>query len=350
MGPGGGNPPVLAEVRRGGAVESLHRGAVVATDAAGRVLAACGDPTLRAFARSALKPVQALPLVADGGTRCFELTRSELAVICASHAGEAMHVAAVRSILRKVDLDEQALQCGGHWPLHQPTAEAMRARGEAPGPIHDNCSGKHAGMLALARLHGWDPATYRRPDHPVQQRIREAVVALCGSSEAVATPRTDGCGVPTYYLSLQNLATAFARLAAPEVLPLPWSDAARCVVGAMTAFPEMVGGTGRLDSVLMGVGEGRLVVKGGAEAIVAVAAPPRRLGLALKIEDGSARAVAPVLIEVLRQLALLSEDDIRILAPLHRPAVLDRRNARVGEIVAVLHLESPLGLEPSPTS
>ena len=332
------SPPVLAEVRRGGAVESVHRGAVVAVDAAGRVLAACGDPALRAFARSALKPVQALPLVADGGMARFELTRSELAVICASHAGEAMHVAAVRSILRKVDLDERALQCGGHWPLHQPTAEAMRARGEAPSPLHDNCSGKHAGMLALARLHGWDPATYRRLDHPVQQRIREAVVALTGSPEAVAAPQTDGCGVPTYHLALLDLAAAFARLAAPEVLSPPWGDAARCVVGAMTAFPEMVGGTGRLDTVLMGVGEGHLVVKGGAEAIAAVAAPSRRVGMALKIEDGSARAVAPVLIEALRQLALLSEDDVRILAPLHRPAVLDRQGTRVGEIVPVLRL------------
>ena len=331
--------PVLAEVRRGGAVESVHRGGVVAADASGQIVAACGDPDLRSFTRSSIKPIQALPLVADGGLVQFELSRSELAVICGSHTGEPMHVAAVRSILRKIDLDEHALQCAGDWPYHQPTADAMRARGEAPGPIHDNCSGKHAGMLALARLHGWEHAAYRQIDHPVQQRIREALVALTASPAAVATPRIDGCGVPTYHVTLRDLAAAFTRLAAPNVLPPPWRDAARSVVGAMTGFPEMVAGTDRLETVVMGVADGRLVVKGGAEAIVGVGAPQRRLGLALKIEDGGARAVGPVLIEALRQLAFLSEDDVHVLAPLHHPPVLDRQGSQVGEIASVFRLQ-----------
>jgi L-asparaginase II len=312
--------PVLAEVRRGGAVESVHRGGVVAADASGQIVAACGDPDLRSFTRSSIKPIQALPLVADGGLAQFELSRSELAVICGSHTGEPMHVAAVRSILRKIDLDEHALQCAGHWPYHQPTADAMRARGEAPGPIHDNCSGKHAGMLALARLHGWEHAAYRQIDHPVQQRIREALVALTASPAAVATPRIDGCGVPTYHVTLRDLAAAFTRLAAPNVLPPPWRDAARSVVGAITGFPEMVAGTDRLETVVMGVAGGRL-------------------GLALKIEDGGARAVGPVLIEALRQLAFLSEDDVHVLAPLHHPPVLDRQGSQVGEIVSVFRLQ-----------
>jgi L-asparaginase II len=331
--------PLLAEVRRGGAVESAHHGAVVAVDPAGRVVALCGDPSLRSFARSSLKPLQALPLVADGAVARFELTRSELAVICGSHSGEAMHLAAVRSVLRKIDLEERALQCAGHWPFHQPTADAMRARGEVPGPIHDNCSGKHAGMLALARRHGWDPETYRRLEHPVQERIREAVTVLVGTPEAVNTPRIDGCGVPTYHMTLRQLAAAFARLAAPESLPPPWDAAARDVVAAMVAFPEMVAGTDRLDSVVMGVAEGRLAVKGGAEAIVAVAAPRQQLGLVLKVEDGAARAVGPVLIEALRQLGLLSEGDTRVLAPLHHPPVLDRQASPVGEILPVLRLQ-----------
>ncbi len=330
--------PVLAEVRRGGAVESVHRGAVVAVDATGRIVAACGEADLRSFTRSSIKPLQALPLVADGGLARFELSRSELAVICGSHAGEPMHVAAVRSILRKIDLDERALQCAGHWPFHQPTADAMRAAGETPGPVHDNCSGKHAGMLALARLHGWDHTTYRRIDHPVQQRIREAMIALSGRPDVV-TAGIDGCGVPTYHVPLRDLAVIFARLASPQDLPPPWRDAARGVVAAMTGFPEMVAGTDRLDTVLMGVADGRLLVKGGAEAVVGVGAPPRRLGLALKIEDGSARAIGPVLIEALRQLALLGEDDVHVLAPLHHPPVRDRQGSQVGEVVPVFHLE-----------
>lgn len=329
---------VLAEVHRGAATESVHRGAVAVVDAAGRIVASCGDVTLRTYTRSSIKPLQAAVLVADGGVARFALTRSELAVICGSHSGEAMHLAAVRSILAKADLDEDALQCGGQWPLHQPTAEGMRARREAPRPIHDNCSGKHAGMLALARLHGWDPHTYRRADHPVQQRIREALTAFTGSDAAVAVSGIDGCGVPTYHMALAELATAFARLAAPDVLAEPWREAAPAVVAAMTAFPEMVAGTDRLDTVLMGLGEGRLLVKGGAEAVAAAAAVRRGLGVAVKIEDGGPRAVGPVLIEVLRQFGLLSEDDVRVLAPLHHPPVFDRQGLQVGAIVPVFRL------------
>lgn len=332
------NPPVLAEVRRGGAVESLHRGAVVAVTPDGEIAAAYGDPASRSFARSALKPVQALPLVADGAVARFELTRSELAVICGSHSGEPMHLVAVRSILQKIGRDETALQCGGQWPVHESTAAAMRARGEAPRPIHDNCSGKHAGMLALAQLHGWDHAAYRRFDHPVQQRIREALVIVTGRAEAAATAGTDGCGVPTYHLRLHDLALAFARLAAPGTLPAPWREAAATVAGAMTGFPEMVAGTDRLDTVLMGVGGGRVISKGGGEAIIAVAAPRRALGVAAKIEDGSARAVGPVIVEALRQLGILSSDDVRVLAPLHHPPVLDRQGHQVGEIIPTLEL------------
>ena len=331
-------PPVLAEVRRTRVVESLHRGAVVAVTPDGRIAAACGDPALRSFARSALKPVQALPLVADGALARFELTRSELAVICGSHSGEPMHLVAVRSILQKIGLDEHALQCGGQWPLHEPTAAAMRARGEAPRAIHDNCSGKHAGMLALARLHGWDHTTYRGFDHPVQQRIRQALAIVTDQADAAAVYGIDGCGVPTYHLRLQDLAVAFARLGAPGTLPAPWREAAATVTGAMIAFPEMVAGTDRLDAVLMGVAGGRLVSKGGGEAVIAAAAPRRGLGIAAKIEDGGSRAIGPVIVEALRQLGILNADDVRVLARLHHPPVLDRQGHQVGEIVPTLEL------------
>ncbi len=329
--------PVLAEVRRGGALESAHRGGVVAVDPSGRIVAACGDPQLRSFARSSIKPLQALPLVADGGVDRFGITPAELAVICGSHSGEPAHVAAVRSILRKIDLEEDALQCTGHWPYHQPAAEAMRARGETPGAVHDNCSGKHAGMLALSRLHGWDHRTYRRSDHPVQQRIREAVAAGAGTAEATSTAGIDGCGVPTYHVALRDLALAFARLTTPEALPPMWREAARAVTAAMSAHPEMVAGTGRLDTVVMSVVTGRFVSKGGAEAIAAVGVPGR-LGLAVKIEDGGARAVGPVLIEALRQLELITPEEVGALAAWHHPPLPDRQGRPVAEISPVFGL------------
>jgi L-asparaginase II len=333
------SPPVLAVVGRGTAVESVHRGAVVAVDSAGAIAFAIGDPDLRSFARSAIKPIQALPLAADGGIERFGFTLSELAGVCGSHSGEDFHLAAVRSILGKIGLAETALQCGGHFPFYQPTADAMRARGEAPQPIHDNCSGKHAGMLALARLRAWDERTYVSPVHPVQARIREAIVALTGSHVAITTSAVDGCGVPTYHVALRELATAFARLAAPAVLDAPWQEAARTVTSAMMRFPEMVAGTGRLETVLMGVAAGRLFVKSGGEAIYAVGVPDRGLGVALKIEDGTSRAVGAVVIEALRQLEVLTEEEVRTLAPLHRPPVLTRKGVQVGEITPVFTLQ-----------
>ncbi|MBI3976153.1 MAG: asparaginase, partial [Armatimonadetes bacterium] len=260
-------------MRRGTAVESVHRGAVAAVDGRGVVVAACGDPDLRTFARSAIKPLQALPLVADGAVERFGLTPSEVAIACGSHSGEDVHVDAVRSILRKIDLDEAALQCGGHFPFHQPTAEAMRLRGEAPRAVHDNCSGKHAGMLALARGHGWAVDGYLAPEHPVQRRIVEALLALTGSPTAVVTAAVDGCGAPTFHISLRELATAFARLADPSPLAAPWQTAAPVVTDAMMRFPEMVAGTGRSNTVLMRAAAGRLFIKDGGEAIVAAGVP-----------------------------------------------------------------------------
>lgn len=335
----GAPPPVLAEVWRGPAVESVHRGGVVAVDATGAIVASCGDSGLRSFARSSIKPIQALPLVAGGGLERFGFIASELAVICGSHSGEPFHIEAVLSILKKIDLPEAALQCGGHMPFHQPTADAMRLRGETPRPVHDNCSGKHAGMLALARFHGWDPQGYPDPGHPVQWRIAEALAAAAGSHAAVATSAVDGCGVPTYHISLLELATAFARLAAPAQMPEAWRAPAPVITGAMMSHPEMVAGTGRPDTVLMRAAPHRLFVKGGGEAIMAVGVPGRGLGLAVKIEDGGSRALAAVAIEALRQLEVLTEDDLAVLNAHHRPPIQNRRGLQVGEIRLVLTLE-----------
>lgn len=321
-------------------MESVHRGAVVVVDAAGAVVAASGDPDLRSFARSAIKPLQALPVAADGAVERFALTPSELAVVCGSHSGEEVHLAAVRAILEKIGLEEGALQCGGHFPFHAQTAETMRARGEAPRPIHDNCSGKHAGMLALARLHGWDPDSYMAPDHPVQARSRKAIGALTGTPAAPAAWAIDGCGVPTYHIALRELATAFARLGTAASLDAPWREAAQLVTSAMMRFPEMVAGTGRLDTALMKVASGRLFAKSGGEAIYAVGVPGRGLGLALKIEDGTSRAAGPVVIEALRQLEVLTEEEVHALAPFHHPPVVNRKGVQVGEITPAVILQS----------
>jgi L-asparaginase II len=343
----------LAVVERGGQVECVHRGAVVVADREGRLHAVAGDPSLPLFLRSACKPLQALPLVEGGGVEKFGLTGPELAVICASHAAEPIHLEAVRSILDKIGLDPSALRCGPHVPHDPATAAALARAGRAPEAIHSNCSGKHSGMLASCRLYGWPTETYLEPDHPLQRRIAGIIADFCANGQPLPAA-TDGCGVPTFHANVGQLAQAFARLADPEEMAAPPSgvgrtgraEAIRRIGDAMAAHPVMVSGTGRLATSLMEVLGGKLFCKGGAEGGFGVAvrspvlrgADGRGLGIAVKIEDGNARAMGPVLVEVLRQLGVAEPADVEALAVHARPQVLNTRGQVVGAIRPLVRL------------
>ena len=291
----------LVALRRGAVVESVHRGRLVFCDPAGNVLDATGDPEAYVYARSSAKPFQALPLLLSGAADAFGLTDEELAVACASHNAEAPHLAAVRSMLEKAGLSEDNLQSGAHPPMYDPEAAKLECSGEEPRPIHGNCSGKHAGMLAVCAHEGLDTGGYRNPGHPLQRRILELIVEVCGLRDDEPLVAGDDCGVPTFALPLKGLATGFARLATGEGIPDEVAGAAERLRRAMRAHPFLVAGTGRFDTDVMGATN--LVCKSGAEGLFA-AGSTEGWGLAVKVSDGGGRAVRPAALAALGRRGL----------------------------------------------
>ena len=310
-------------------VESRHRVHAVVADEAGAVLERWGDESLACVARSAAKPLQTLPLVADGAADHFGLTDEEIALCCGSHNSEEVHIEAARSILAKVGMAEERLACGGHPPLLEARRDELVAAGRKPTPVMSNCSGKHAGMLALATFHGWPVAGYERLGHPVQERIGRELAAWLGRRSSELQWAVDGCGAPTFAAPLRNLAAAAARLAAGG----GGADAPGRVVGAMTAHPYMVGGADRLCTRLMEAEERRLFVKEGAEAVYLAGNVSRGVGVALKVEDGSVRAADPALLRVLGSAGLLSSAARRALREDLGPTLRNTLSEVVGRVV-----------------
>ena len=309
---------------------------VAVCDASGQLRARCGDVDLVMYARSAVKPFQALPLVEDGVADRFGMTPAELALCCASHSGEPRHIDVAESLLRRIGADEAALACGPHAPYHEPSARALREARKEPTRLHNNCSGKHAGMLALARHHGWPLRDYQLLEHPVQQRMLHEVARWIEVAPEDIASAVDGCGVVTFAASLREFARGFARFAAAARR----GDAGPArIVSVITRNPEYVGGSGRLCTELMRVTAGRLFVKVGAEGVYLAGAPGAELGIALKVEDGAQRAAEPALISVLRGLNLLTDDELAGLAAYVEPIMRNTRNEEVGVIRAALQLE-----------
>ncbi len=311
------------ETRRGSVVESVHFGAIAVVDASGRLLASYGNPYLVTFLRSSAKPLQALPFIELGGDQVYHLTSKEIAILCASHVGTEEHVAVVKAIQEKIGVQESDLLCGIQPPLDSATAERLRARGEAFTPNHHNCSGKHSGMLAHARMRGLPISDYIHPQHPVQQTIREYLAAMCALPPERIAVGVDGCSAPTFAVPLYNAALAFARLCDPRGLAVERVMACKRITQSMLAYPQMVSGEGRFDTCLMQVGDGRFLSKGGAEGYQAIGLMPGVLapdspgvGIAFKVSDGdSAGRVRPaVALEILRQLGVLTEQDLGSLA------------------------------------
>ena len=275
--------PVLVEVTRGAQVESRHCGAVAVLDAAGGVVFRAGDIDQPVFPRSAVKAFQALPLIESGAADRWALSDAEIALACASHSGEPVHVAAAQAMLARAGRGETCLECGAHWPYDAAAARTLAAAGRVPGPLHNNCSGKHAGFICLACGVGDDPAGYVRPDHPTMQRVTASLAAITGTRLDAANRGTDGCSIPTYAIPLRALALAFARFATA-------GGAAARLRACVAAHPFMVGGTDRFDTVLMTALGARVFAKGGAEGVHCAALPELGLGIAIKCADGAGRA------------------------------------------------------------
>jgi L-asparaginase II len=340
----------LIVVRRGGAVESVHRGSVAVVTEDGRLLAAAGDPRGLVFLRSSAKPVQLVPFLAGGGEKRFALSTEEIALAAASHGGEPFHTRAAAAMLAKGGFTPADLHCGAHPPMHEETARALAFRREDPGPLHSNCSGKHAAMLLACRLFGEDARTYWRPEHPLQKRILSALALLAGVPVARIGLAVDGCSVPVFRIPLTNLALLYARLMGAR-LPGEALRAFRArvrIVEAMTSAPEMVAGTGRFTTNLTRAFGGGLLAKEGAEGVYAVGVAPSlaqslsgtsSVGIALKIEDGAERGRDAVTVEVLKQLGLVSGTRLAALRRLARRPVKNVRGDVVGDMKTVFRLD-----------
>ena len=320
-------PVPIARVVRSGLEESVHTGHVAVCDADGKIVARAGDAEREVFIRSCAKPLQAAVSLAAIGDEA--IPDREIAVMCASHNAEPVHLGAVRALLARADLGPGALLTPPSFPLDP---DEM-ARSQHRHPLFSDCSGKHAGMLLACVRSGWDLATYAKKSHPLQRRVRRAVDRATG----VPDPRVgvDGCGVPVLGVPLRAIATLYARLGEPERLAELGPAAARAVE-AMLAEPYLVGGRDRIDTTLMQSAPG-IVVKEGAEGLVCASLPGFGLGVALKVADGGFRAAGPAMVDVLGQLDALDADERHALVSLGGPAVLGG-GRRVGTIEPVVRL------------
>ena len=330
---------------RGGVVEAVHHVHAAVLDARGRLVARAGDPDLVTFWRSAAKPIQALPLVEDGVADRFAFTSEELALVCASHSSEPGQVARVRELLGKIGCGERDLMCGPHPPLSEQVARDYATRGVRLTAVYSNCSGKHAGMLALARHHGWPTEFYTRPDHPVQLRCLREVSRWTDVPVAAIRTATDGCGVVCFGVALRAMALAYARLSNAEfgmpnaesigevardttlTGPFRIPHSALRIVESMLRHPDLIAGEGRPCTELMRAHPGRVVVKVGAEGVYCALLPRDGLGVAIKVADGHALASALALAAVLEQLGLRPRPASLTAWPL-----LNTRGEPVGEL------------------
>lgn len=320
--------PILVEVTRGDMVESRHRGAAAIVDSDGRVISAWGDIESPVYSRSALKPIQAIPLIESGAADQFGLGDAEIALACASHGGEPRHTETVAAWLKKIGLSVQDLECGVQTPSYGPAAEALLLKGEKPTALNNNCSGKHTGFLSVAVHKGEKTKGYIKLEHPVQQRILGVLEQLTDINLDAAPKGIDGCGIPVIGVPLGRLALAFARMAKPATLPNPRIAAIARIRRAMAAEPFMVAGSGRFCTRVMQVLGERAVVKTGAEGVYIAILRDKGLGIALKIDDGGTRASEVVLAALLQRCGVF---DPALESALRVP-ILNRAGLQVGEV------------------
>lgn len=339
-------PAPLVDVLRGSITESRHHGHVIVLDGDGQALASLGAPDHWTFLRSSAKPHQTIPLVATGAADHFGFTESEIAIACGSHNGEDEHTLAVASMLKKIGLDESALHCGAHEPYGKEAAQELRDSERQPTALHNNCSGKHAAMLALSIFLGAPVENYEEVGHPVQRMIAQALAQFSGVPKHELGVGIDGCSAPNFAVPLRAMALMYARLVQPPAW-LKDETRAACerIVGAVRAHPEMIEGRGELDTELMRATAGRVISKVGAEGVYTAGVLPCErfpsgLGIALKIEDGDKgeRARSPIAIEIFRQLGLLADTDTQILNGLASPIIRNHRGDEVGRVVTTFKL------------
>ena len=324
---------IVLTYTRAGHVENIHRGDVAAVNCAGKIISSVGNAKLPMFWRSAAKPFQALPFVKNGGLERYNISDEELAVLVSSHSGEENHVKLVREVLAKLGLDESVLDCGILRPVNSKAYKKLLVSGEPILAVHNQCSGKHSQIIALAMMLGVPYEGYTKPEHDAQKLIFKHVAMASKVPEDKLEIGIDGCGVPVFYLPLYNMALAYARLSTPT--RGDWGDyefAATKIRDAMSAYPQVVSGTGRIDLAVTEVTGGRIIAKVGSDAVYCLAVKDEDLGIAFKIEDGSLAAVTPMVIAVLKHLDLLTKDEAAELDKKFPPILKNHRGDVIGTI------------------
>jgi L-asparaginase II len=324
------NPAVpLLRIERGEVEEGVQRGHLAAVDGEGKVIASRGDPNRLTYFRSCAKPFQGIAALRTGIIERFDLTAEHVAIICASHNGEPRHIAVVRDLLAHAGIDESALQCGAHWPYDEAAAGVVRRQMDEPLAVFNNCSGKHSGMLAAARVLQAPLGSYLEPSHPVQQRIRQVVEEFTGCATADIVYGIDGCSAPNAAVPLAAIARSFARLVTSH------DTAARTAVEAMTTHPFLVGGTRRFDTALMEVTDGRLLAKGGAAGAHCTADRRSGVGLALKLDDVDGTWLSAAVMAALTNLSWLAPAEQQALDRFAHPTLRNHKGLEVGRVTAV---------------
>lgn len=328
---------ILAKVIRGETVESIHRGHLIVVDGTGNVIRSLGDPGTVTFFRSAAKIFQALPFITSGAADRFRFTEKEIALACASHSGEGFHTRIVAEMLERAGHSESDLRCGAHLPFHEPTADEMIRHRTEPTQIHNNCSGKHAAMLAFAKHIGADLATYDHPENPIQQAILQCVADFTEVSIDEIAIGIDGCAAPNFALPIAAMARSFAKFVfQPSTIDEKTRAACMQIISAKVTYPELIGGSDRLDTMIMQAGAGRVISKVGAEGVYLAGVLPSDqwktgLGIAFKIEDGDDKRARPaVAVELLRRLGILNIQDLSDISPM---AIKNRLGNVVGRVI-----------------
>lgn len=330
---------VLVNTYRGDLVDLVTTGSIAVVNADGRLLYSAGDPYGISYARSSAKLMQAVVPVMTGAVDHYGINAQEIAQIAASHSGEQIHIDTVRSILAKADIPEGALQCGSHYPFKADVAEAMKQRGEEPADVHNNCSGKHAGMLITVKHLKEDLDTYYQTGHPHQRRIIETIGAFCGYDPDQIVIGLDGCGVPVHALPLERFAYGMARMCRPETLPEEYREAAGRVVDAVLKYPLNTSGSDRIDYKIITKYPGQIVVKSGANGYFTGGLPGKGIGFAIKTNDGISEMRNIVLIELLHQLGVIPEEDLEYFEAERKVKVYNHKNELAGYSVPAFQLK-----------
>ena len=328
------NAENLVDVIRGNLIESKHLGHIAIVDYTGRLIASKGNVNSIVFARSSMKPLQAIPIIETGAYDSYQLIPADLSLCCASHNGEEQHTERVLSILEKANLVESSLQCGTHIPRWDEAYRKIIIENRKVTPVYNNCSGKHSGMLITAKHLNEPIDSYYSMEHPVQKRILQVISDLAEIPKEEIQIGVDGCGVPVHGIPLNKIALAYAKMAKPDNLPDTRKNSISQIVHAMMEAPEMVGGTNRFCTDFMNVVKGNMFGKAGAEGVYCIGDLRSGIGIAIKIEDGNSRAASPVAVEVMKQLSMLSEREIKELKEYHLPTLKNARNENVGSLQA----------------